>query len=88
MIEKKVYIWKLASFLDCNGTKMSGKELANHLNRNKFKTTYNTDFKGERGTYKLIEETYKWLLNLGLPQEASKIANTYLNKKGRYAYEN
>ena len=35
MNEKKIYIWKLATFLHSQDMVMSGEELAEHLNRNK-----------------------------------------------------
>jgi len=87
MNEKKFYIWKLANFLDSNGTTMSGEELADHLNRNEFKTSYGTEFEGKRGIYRLIKFTYDWLSDLDLPKEASKVASSYVNKDGGYAYE-
>jgi hypothetical protein len=50
MNEKKIYIWRLATFLHANSMLMSGEELAEHLNRNKFLTSYGTEYEGERGT--------------------------------------
>ena len=76
MNEKKLYIWRLATFLNTNGKTMSGAELAAHLNRNDFKTGYGTEFKGKKGTYKLIAETYKWVKHeLGLKDEARNVAD-------------
>jgi hypothetical protein len=40
MNSKKLYIWRLASFLRQHDMKMSGEELADHLNRNKFLTAH------------------------------------------------
>lgn len=39
MNDKKVYIWKLGVFLHAQNMVMSGEELAEHLNRNKFLTS-------------------------------------------------
>jgi len=87
MNEKKNYIWQLAAFLDNYGMKMSGEELADHLNRNKFLTSYGTEYQGGRGTYKLIQETYNWVQNeLHLTDEADKIAKVFVKADGTYAY--
>lgn len=85
---KKIYVWELADFFFQHSTKMSGKELANHLNRNDFKTRAGIEYKGGRGTYTLIRETWKWLHDeLGLPDEARKVAKAYVKSDGSYAYE-
>jgi hypothetical protein len=87
MNEKKAYIWKLAMFLTNNSMVMSGEELAEHLNRNGFLTSYGTEYEGGRGTYKLIRETYHWLKNLDLINEAHKVAEAYVKPNGSFAYE-
>jgi hypothetical protein len=88
MNEKKTYIWRLATFLHTNGMVMSGEELADHLNRNKFLTSYGTEYQGGRGTYKLVKETYWWLHDtLGLPKEAQRVAEAFVKPDGGYAYE-
>lgn len=67
---------------------MSAEELAAHLNRNEFLTTYGTMYQGGRGTYKLIKETWDWLKNgLLLPGEADKVARAFVKADGTYAYE-
>ena len=86
MNQKKAYIWKLAIFLASNGMIMSGEELAEHFNRNNFLTSYGTEYKGGRGTYKLISETYHWLKDLGLQKEADKIAKVFVKPDGSFAY--
>ena len=86
MNQKKAYIWKLAIFLESNGMIMSGEELAEHFNRNNFITSYGTEYKGGRGTYKLISETYHWLKDLGLQKEADKIAKVFVKPDGSFAY--
>ena len=65
---------------------MSGEELAEHLNRNNFLTSYGTEYQGGRGTYKLISETYNWLKDLGLQNEADKIAEAFVKPNGDFAY--
>ena len=88
MNQKKVYIWRLASFLEHHSMKMSGEELADHLNRNKFLTAYGTEYAGGRGTYNLINETWHWLNDdLELPEEAKKVALAFVRQDGTYAYD-
>lgn len=86
--KNQLYIWRLASFLAEHNTIMSGEELAEHFNRNSFKTTYGTKYSGKRGIYTLIRQTWK-LLNkdLNLPKEAEKVAKSYVKPDGTYAYE-
>ena len=88
MNEKKLYLWKLADFLNHHGMIMSNEELAEHLNRNKFLTGYGTEYAGGRGTFTLIRETWHWLNDVcRLPNEAEKVAKSYVDKNGNYAYE-
>lgn len=88
MNKKKYYIWQLANFLMTHNMRMSGEELAEHLNRNNFLTTYGTEYVGGRGTYKLIKEVYDWLENtLQLPDEASKVALAFVKPDGSNAWE-
>lgn len=88
MNAKKLYIWRLASFLHQHGMKMSGEELADHLNRNKFLTSYGSEYSGGRGTYKLIQVTWHWINDeLGLPNEAIKVAEAFVKPDGTYAYQ-
>lgn len=88
MSAKKVYVWKLADFLSQHKMKMSGEELADHLNRNGFLTGYGTEYQGGRGTYKLIRET--WILlneTLGLPDEAKKVYDAFCKPDGSHPAE-
>ncbi len=67
---------------------MSGEELAAHLNRNEFLTSYGTEYAGGRGTYTLIRKTWEWLEHdLGLPSEAEHVARAFVRPDGGYAYE-
>ena len=88
MNKKKLYVWRLASFLSDHQMVMSGEELADHLNRNKFLTSYGEEYQGGRGTYKLIKETWNWVNEeLGLDDEAEKVAKAFVKPDGSYAYE-
>ena len=87
MNAKKHYVWGLASHLSVYGEKISGMEVAGLLNRNKFLTSYGTQYEGKRGTYTLIRATWKWLNDeLGLPGEAEKVAKAFVKPDGSYAY--
>jgi hypothetical protein len=86
--EKRVYIWKLASLLTENDMRMSGNELADHLNRNGMKTEYGTSYEGKRGIYTFIKSVWKWLYEeLDLKVEAKKVAEAFVQPDGSYAYE-
>lgn len=88
MNEKKLYIWQLADFLSNRDKKMSGEELAAHLNRNGIYTEYDSEYQGGRGIYTLIRNTYHWLHDdLGLTEEASKIADAFVKPDGTHAWE-
>ncbi len=88
MNDKKIYIGKLAEFLHNQGMVMSGEELAEHLNRNKFLTSYGTKYQGGIGTYTLIRETWKWLHDdLELNKEANHVASAFVKPNGSYAYK-
>lgn len=84
---KKEYIKKLAIFLNENGTTMAANELAEHLNRNNFKTDYGTEYEGGRGTYTLIHATYDWLVSIGQQNEADKVAKSFPKPDGNYAFD-
>jgi len=88
MNEKKYYVWQLASFLASHDMHMSGEELADHLNRNDFLTEYGTEYEGGRGIYKLIRETWNWLMyGVQLPLEAGKVAEVFVKRDGVHAWE-
>lgn len=86
--EKFLYVWRLARFLNENKTRMSGKELSEHLNRNKIKTSYDTAYGGGRGTYRLISAVWNWIHNeLGLPEKAEMVAKSFVDSNDLHAYE-
>jgi hypothetical protein len=85
-MDKKEYIRRLADFLVSNGTTMTGENLADHLNWNNFKTSYNTTYTGSRGTYTLIHATYDWLVRQGDQLAADKVAKAFKKPNGSYAY--
>ncbi|GAB3557799.1 hypothetical protein GCM10027577_47550 [Spirosoma fluminis] len=66
---------------------MSVVELADHLNRNQFKTGYGTDYEGGRGSYRLVSTTYDWLVAAGRQEEANYVAAAFPKSDGDYAYK-
>ena len=87
MDEKKLYLFELASFLDSHSMKMSGEELAQHLNRNEILTSYGTEYQGGRGTYAFIRHSYETFREAGLQTAADRIARVFVKPDGSYAYE-
>jgi len=85
--DKKKYIGLLARFLSRRKMKMSGLELALHLNRNGFRTSYNTEYAGTRGTYKLINDCYSYFANNGRQDIADDLATAFVRDNGEFAYE-
>ena len=84
---KQEYIAKLGEFLTDNGMAMSIPELADHLNRNKFATNYGTEYKGERGTFTLVEAVFNDLVKNGKQNTADKVAKAFPKKDGTYAFD-
>jgi hypothetical protein len=82
------YVRRLANFLRSNGTIMAATELAEHLNRNGFKTTTGSEYEGGRGTYTLIHATYDWLVSIKAPDDAENVAKAFSKPNGDYAYNN
>jgi hypothetical protein len=87
MNKKKMYLTKLAEFLAANAMNMSGEELADHLNRNKFLTALGTPYSGGRGVYKLINETYKWLEDMGLDEDTKRFPFAFVNGKDEFVWD-
>ena len=86
-MDKKEYIRRLAIFLVANNTTMTGENLAEHLNWNKFKTSYGSEYAGGRGTYTLIHATYDWLVSINQQNDADTVALAYKKSNGSYAYD-
>ena len=85
--EKHEYLNLLAASLFDNKKAMSGEELAKHLNRNGFETTYGSEYTGKRGVYKLIESTYVWSEQKFGAESCHKVARAFVKSDGSYAYE-
>ena len=85
-MDKKKYVIDLGEFLYDHDTTMSAPELADHLNRNEFKTNYGSEYKGERGTYTLIDNIVDDLTSKGQSKLGDKVARAFTKPDGTYAY--
>jgi hypothetical protein len=83
---KRHYVLHLAKFLRDHNTVMSGRELAEHLNRNGFKTETAYKYEGVRGTYRMIKTVFDWAKKEG--EDCSAIAEAFVKPDGRPAWEN
>lgn len=85
-MDKYEYITKLARFLCENKMTMTVPNLADHLNWNGFKTSYETEYQGGRGT-SLIHAVYDWLVSQEREDDAEIVALAFKKPDGGYAYE-
>ncbi|MGB5446167.1 MAG: hypothetical protein WBM99_11740 [Psychromonas sp.] len=81
---KKQYISDLATFLSNQDKVMSAEELASHLNRNGFRTSYDSKYKGGLGTYKLIKSTWSDHYLAGEKIEADNVAAAFVKPSDAY----
>ena len=86
MLDSRTFVGNLAVFLFNNNCKMSGRELADLLNRNGHKTSYGTLYKGGRGVYALIRESYRWFRQNEELEKSDAIAKAFVKEDGTYAY--
>jgi hypothetical protein len=80
------YIIELAEFLSKHECTMSGPELADHLNRNKFPTEYGSEYSGERGIYNVLSAIYT-KIEASNPSAAKCIALSFVGKDGSHAWK-
>ena len=86
-MDNKDFIRRLANFFAENSLTMNVEQLTSILNWNELKTTYDSEYEGKRGIYRLIHVTYDWLIEQGLDDEADNIVFVYKKPDGTYAYE-
>ena len=86
-MNSKQFVLQTAQQLNAQGQKMMAYDLANQLNANGIKTSYGSTYAGARGTYTLIDATYKWLDNQGLTNDAHLVAIAFTKPDGTYAYD-
>lgn len=87
MSDVKETLAKLAGFLVDNDKHMSGEELADYLNRNDYKTTRGEEYKGGRGTFKLLSSLYDTFKKEGRDEDAHNVARAFTKDNDDYAYE-
>ena len=85
-MDKKGFISDLANKLIAGGKTMAGNDLAIELNLNNFKTDAGDQYKGKRGTYRLIKSTHDWLYSKKMLTEANNVALAFPKPNGKYAY--
>ncbi len=89
-LSKYDYITELGKFLSDHDKVMSFSALARHLNQNGFKTSWGTYYvdtvRGGRGIAKLITAVYNRLDVKGKPEEARKVAKSFVTESGKFAY--
>ncbi|RXG13257.1 hypothetical protein [Leeuwenhoekiella aestuarii] len=86
-MDNKQYVFELATVLHRAKATLPASELANVLNEFNHLTTYGSQYSGGRGTYKLISDTYAWLVKNGNQNGADIVAIAFTKPDGSYAYE-
>ena len=82
------YVTALASFLSERDSRMSARELAEHLNRNNLQTGYGTRYDpGARGIYRMLHSLYEALATQNRIDEAQAVADVFTKEDGSYAYD-
>lgn len=66
---------------------MPAPELAGRLNEAGYRTSYGTESRGGRGTYRLVKSTYDELMTQGRREEAEAVAESFTKPDGTHAYE-
>lgn len=66
--------------------KASFEQLGKSLNDLGVKTSYGTEYSGERGTAKAVQDTYNDLLNKGDMEGADMVATSFTDKDGKYSW--
>ena len=86
MLDKLESTVKMARHLANNDEHMSAGELADHLNRNGYKTNSGKEYKGGRGTSRMISSIYDRLKEEGRDEDAKNVALSYTNKNDKHSW--
>jgi hypothetical protein len=86
MNRQKQFVRDLAKLCDCYGLRLLAESLAALLNGAQISTTYGSSYKGKRGTFRLVKQTFRELMRLGQPAEAAMVAGAFTWADGTYAY--
>ena len=81
-MNSKKYVGQLANQLSQTNQIMNSQQLAAALNAAGCKTTYNTNYKGGRGTDKLKSSAYNEAQSNGDIKTAKNIAEVFVDKEG------
>lgn len=76
----------IAEELHRQGARMTVGRLCDVLNATGFRTRYDTEYTGGRGSYRMISCAYTWYDEHGEPDVAEKIAQAFTKHDGSYAY--
>lgn len=88
MNQKKEFISQTADNLIAQGRTMAASDLAKLLNQNNFRAQNGSQYKGGRGTFKLIRETWhSFNSQHGFARETQNIADAFVNNQGKYVYQ-
>lgn len=80
-------IKEIAKELSNEQKKVTFEQVGNVLNELGIKTTYGTEFSGERGTAKIIHDSYKDLIKQGDMDGAEKITTSFSDKNGNFPWD-
>ena len=81
-------IYRVARDCASKNIKCSGSDLTTNLQRKDLRTQYGTCYvKGGRGVFSAIAAAYRYVEARYGEEEADKIAFTFINAKGEYAYK-
>ncbi len=89
MISNKYnYMYNLAKELQDKNKTITGANLAEKLNTAGYKTTYNSSYKGGRGTYRCAKACYQsFLKHDGNADRAGYVANAFVTETGDPAWK-
>jgi hypothetical protein len=87
MSDNKNFVLNTAMDLRHNGSTMQATMLVPLMNSKGFRTSYGGEYRPGRGIFTLIRATWKDLKSQGLHQEASAVAQSFLAKNGKPAWE-
>lgn len=89
MIKKTKFIAELAKDLESRKETKTGQQLVDILNTKGFRTSYNTEYSGGRGIYRLLDAVYNRLKEEsgeGEGTDAHNVAVSFTDATGDYAW--
>lgn len=86
-MDKFEFIEHIAEILFKRDMRMSISDLADLLNQEGYKTDYDTEYEGTRGTFRFVSAAYARMKAEHGEYFANELAKCFVNDKGEYAYE-